>query len=69
MPIGYTAVAGTYDANEPVSQYTLDGEFIKNFSSAVEASETLHIPVKEIMFCCSKYVKTAGGYIWEFGNE
>lgn len=52
----------------PVLQYTKDGQFVKEYSSAKEASRKTGINNSNIGYCCKgKYgFKTAGGYIWKY---
>ena len=54
--------------SKPVKQYTLDMVFIKEYSSAAEASRQTGINKSHICSCCvGRYgFKTAGGYIWEY---
>lgn len=52
----------------PVSQYNLDGTFIKNWISQTEAAEELDIPKPSISKCCSQQQNTAGKFIWKYLN-
>lgn len=54
--------------SKPIIQYTKNGEFIAEYSSAKEASSQTKINQGNISMCClNKYgYKTAGGYIWKF---
>lgn len=57
--------------SKPVIQYSLNGEFIAEYKSAIDAKEKTGISNAHIGKCCKnkpKY-KTAGGYIWKFKNE
>lgn len=51
-----------------VSQYSLDGSFIKRFNSIKEASMETKIPYSQIYNCCWKihHKESAGGSIWKF---
>ena len=52
---------------KPVVQYNLDGVFIKEWSSATEASKFLNIKHSVcISRCCQGKNKTAHGYKWKF---
>lgn len=53
---------------KPVNQYTLDGVFIRQWTSAGEASKELHIGRMNICAVCNnhKWVKSAGGFIWRY---
>lgn len=54
-----------------VSQYTKDGQFIRDFNSTMEAAEFLgsknYSP--EITNCCKGRLKTARGFIWTYKGE
>ena len=48
----------------PVIQKSLNGEFIKEYPSIMDACR--HTGIKNITKCCNKKRKKAGNYIWEF---
>lgn len=48
-----------------IFQYTLDGEFVAEYESAVEASKATKINASHIRGCCNGKRKTAGGFIWK----
>ena len=49
---------------KPVLQYTMEGEFVKEWSNAFSASRSLHITgIGEV---CKRHKKSAGGYIWKY---
>lgn len=50
---------------KPVKQYTKEGEFIKEYSSMLEAAQELGIDRGTISKCVAGKRKTAGGYIWK----
>lgn len=53
--------------SKPVLQYDLDGNFIKEWNSPLEASITLFgKKVFSIYECCNGKRKSAGGYIWKY---
>lgn len=52
------------DSAKEVHRYTLDGEYIDSFRSAVEASRQLGIPFANIYRCCNGERKTANGFKW-----
>ena len=56
------------DLSRPVEQYSLDGEFIREFPSAAEAGRSLGKRHANIaMCCCNKpHYKTAYGYMWRY---
>ena len=47
-----------------VKQYSLDGEYIKTWTSIVEAARELGIDNSAIGKCCKGKYKSAGGYLW-----
>jgi hypothetical protein len=49
---------------KPVIQYSLSGEFIKEWEGIVLAAKELKI--SGISHCCRKVNKTAGGYVWKY---
>jgi len=49
---------------KPINQYTLNDEFIKEWSSITEAKQNTNI--KGIPNCLTGISKTAGGYIWKY---
>lgn len=49
----------------PVTQYSKSGEFIKNWTSAKEASMELKINNGNICCCCNGKRETSGGFIWK----
>lgn len=51
---------------KPVAQYTKDGEFIKVWDSAKEASEILGVHRSTLCQCCKGVKKSAGGYVWKY---
>ena len=53
---------------KPVSQYDKNGNYIKTWNSAKEASDALNLSASGITACCKHYAKykTAGGFIWEY---
>jgi group I intron endonuclease len=50
----------------PVSQYTLDGVFIKEWESAATAGKELGVHASDIRTCAKGGRKTAGGFIWKY---
>lgn len=53
------------DKRKPILQYSKDGEFIREWSHAREAAETLGLNKRAIYECCVGRSKTSGGYIWK----
>ena len=52
--------------SKPVLQYTIDGEFVKEWPSMMEASRQTKIPQTSISACCRGILKHAGGSIWKY---
>jgi len=51
---------------KPITQYTLDNVFIKNFPSTKKASQETNISDATICNCLKGKGKSAGGYIWKY---
>jgi len=51
-----------------INQYSLEGTFIKNWDSAVDAGKELNVQSNGIGMCCRNVIKTSAGYIWKFAN-
>ena len=50
-----------------IGQYTLEGEFIKEYNSIIDAmNETKIQSIKKVLY---KKQKTAGGFIWKYLDE
>lgn len=49
-----------------VCQYDLQGNFIKEWESVVEASKKLKLSQGNISSCCRGERKTTGGYMWKY---
>ena len=54
--------------SKPVSQFTIEGEFIKTYPSIMVAGKQIGIDRNSITKCCNGKLKTAGGYIWKYAN-
>lgn len=51
----------------PVLMFTMDGDFVREFSSIVDASKITGAPKDSISRCCKhERYKSAGGYKWEY---
>lgn len=50
----------------PVNQYSKDGVFIKTWSHAKIAGETLGISPSSISACCRGKRKSIGGFLWKY---
>lgn len=51
--------------SKKISQYTKDGEFVKEWPSMAEAGRN-GFNFRNISACCSGKRKTAGGYVWKY---
>ena len=49
-----------------VSQFTLEGEYLRSFSSANEAEKFTSVSRGAILRCCKGKVKRAGNFIWRY---
>lgn len=52
-----------------ILQYDLNGNFIKEWESAVSASKNLGIERSDITSCCNYKIKTSGGFIWRHKGD
>ena len=52
-----------------VFQYDLNGNFVKEWGSMVEASKALNVPKSQASRACRGKLKTAGGFIWKYANS
>ena len=52
--------------SKPISQYSLNGDFIKDWSCSREASDFLGINRDSIRTCCIGKYKSSGGFIWKY---
>ena len=57
------------DIYNPIEQYSIDGKFIKEWQSIVEASEVTKTSRTGIISCCNGKRKSAGGYQWKRKND
>ena len=55
-----------YKHRKPILQYTLDGDFIREWDSAITASKELNIINSGICSCLKGRYKSSGGYIWRY---
>jgi hypothetical protein len=53
----------------PVLQYSLDGDFIKEWPSALQVERELGFIRKSVLRACRGAYDTAHGYKWKFKNE
>ncbi len=55
--------------SDPVLQYNLNNELIREYNSAAEAGRINNFSSSNIRACCRGELKTAYGYIWRRKNE
>jgi len=60
---------GVHYNNKEVYQYSLNGDFIKKYSSISKASALTGIHRQNISKCLKKKREYAGGYIWSLSKE
>lgn len=53
----------------PVSQYTMEGEFIKSYKSMEEASLAVGVNKSCICSCCKGKARSAKGFLWTYEGE
>lgn len=65
---GFDCLGRTLPFIKSISQYTIDGMFIKQWNSIMEASKQLKIAHSSISQCCNNASgrKTCGGFKWSF---
>ena len=52
-----------------VIQYSLDGDFIKEWENAEIAANSIGLTTRAIYNCCQGRTKTSGGYKWKYKNN
>lgn len=52
----------------PVSQFSLSGEFIKNYESVTLAARELNIHDSNIHKACNGSIRQTGGFVWKYGE-
>ncbi len=52
--------------SKPVSQFTLEGEYIASYESATEVTKTLGLSRKCIGRCCEGTARSSGGFKWAY---
>lgn len=55
--------------SKPISQYTRDGIFIRNWDSISDASRFYNISHSSISLCLSGRNKCSNGYIWKYASS
>lgn len=57
-----------YSVGKSVKQYSKEGILIKVFNTIADASRELKIPTTNISKCCKGLRKSAGNFIWKYGQ-
>lgn len=54
-----------------IKQFTLEGKFIKEWDSIIDAALALNIDKSNIGHCCSHKINhnSAGGFVWRYSND
>lgn len=52
-----------------ITQFTLEGDYIRSWDSARKAADALNIQNSHISECCKGKLNKTGGYIWKYSNE
>jgi len=55
--------------SKAVIQFSLDGNFIKKYPSAMEASRQTKVNHSAICMSCKRTHQTAGGFVWLYANS
>lgn len=58
-----------HPSSKPVNQYDINGRFIKQYESCVEAGKELNLGHGNIQRCARGERKTAYGYIWKYVED
>lgn len=57
---------GNYNKGRKVAQYNINGELVKIWNNAKQASEQLNIDASSIAKCCRGKCKRAGNFTWRY---
>jgi len=69
MPNSWNGKFGSlHGASKKVHQYSIDGHFIKEHNSIIEAAIEIGLHPSGITGVCKGKHKTAGGYVWKYGD-
>ena len=60
---------GRRECMKAVRQYDLSGNYIKTYSSIIEASKEYNINKSNISACCKNKLHKTGGYIWKYAKD
>ena len=65
----YHILKNNIGSSKEISQYTKDGEFIRNYDSSYQAGRITKTDHSSILAVCRKRRKSAGGFIWRYAND
>lgn len=60
---------GDHPASTPILQYDLNGNFIREWPSAIEIQRELNVNSPNIIACCRGKQQTCGGFSWKHKFE
>lgn len=66
---GTRTIRAIKSASKPIQQYSLDGNFIKEWNSLADASKELNISRGTLCSCLKGDIKSCGGYQWKYKNS
>lgn len=58
-----------YSFAKPVNQYTLSGDFVREWDSATTIQKELNIFGSSVNSCCRGKLKSAGGFKWYYVDD
>ena len=62
--VGIFCFCRIFMSNKTLKQYSLEGEYLRDWNTMSEASKELGIAISSISLCCRGNYKKAGGFIW-----
>jgi len=63
-PIENAIIRRSTSRKRPILQYSMDGHFIKEWKSTVDAARKLNIDPNSITACCNKTYSSSSGFQW-----
>ena len=60
---------GRKECMKPVNKYDLNNNFIKRYSSIIEASKENKVYKANISACCKGKLQKTGNYIWKYAED
>lgn len=59
----------SFSAEQPVNQFTWDGEFVARYVSSTDAMKKIGVQRASISRCCKWKTKRAGNFIWVYDDD